>query len=67
MGTVIRFPSERRSVEGGAAVTGRRSASIMILPVVRIERICEAPTDDIAPDNSNASGRKRRRRSSSRT
>jgi len=64
MGTVIRFPGERRSPEGGAAVTEhRRSAMIMILPVVRIERSTETPTDRLGPDRNSASGRKRRRRS----
>ena len=63
MGTVIRFPGERRSAEGGVAVTEHRaSAIIMILPVVRIERGTDAPTDGIAPDSNSASRRKRRRR-----
>jgi hypothetical protein len=64
MGTVIRFPGERRSPEGGAAVTEHRaSAIILILPVVRIERSTDTPTDGVAPDNNSASRRKRRRRS----
>ena len=39
MGTVIRFPVERRaSRDGATALPAGESASIVILPVVRIER-----------------------------
>jgi hypothetical protein len=65
MGTVIRFPGERRSALGRAGVIEHRdAATIMILPVVRIERTTEAPTDGLAPDSSSASRRKRRPRNS---
>jgi hypothetical protein len=65
MGTVIRFPGERRSAEAGAcAIDERDSAVILILPVVRIERMSETPTDGFAPDGNSASRRKRRRRTS---
>jgi hypothetical protein len=65
MGTVIRFPGERRFAEGGAAVTEHRdTAIIVILPVVRIERMTETPSDGFAPDSNSASRRKRRRRGS---
>jgi hypothetical protein len=39
MGTVITFPSERRSV--GVSPEGHDGASVIILPVIRIERIDE--------------------------
>jgi hypothetical protein len=65
MGTVIRFPGERRSAHGaGVAVDQGESATIMILPVVRVERLGESPSDGLAPDSNTASGRKRRRPSS---
>jgi len=65
MGTVIRFPGERRSARGGCDARGQReSATIMILPVIRIERTGEGPSDGLAPDNNTAAGRKRRRRTS---
>ncbi len=57
MGTVINFPEARREMReaiGGASET----ATIMILPVVRIER----PTDQPPSEISGNPGRKRRRR-----
>jgi hypothetical protein len=65
MGVVIRFPGERRSAQGRMGVIEHRDeATITILPVVRIERMSEAPTDGVAPDSNSASRRKRRRRNS---
>ena len=62
MGTVIRFPGERCSSRGGyAAGDQRESATITILPVIRIERTGDGPSDGLAPDNNTAAGRKRRR------
>ena len=40
------------------------TAIVVILPVVRIERMTETPTDGFAPDSNSASRRKRRRRGS---
>lgn len=58
MGTIINFPEVRRSMR---EVLGRASetATIMILPVVRIERPTDQPPNE-APGNH--AGRKRRRR-----
>ena len=65
MGTVIRFPGERRSAQGGGSVNEQfESATITILPVVRVERMSDNPSDGLAPDTNTAPGRKRRRRSS---
>jgi hypothetical protein len=65
MGTVIRFPDERRTARGGSdAIQHHESATIMILPVVRIERMDGNPFDGFAPDSNTAPGRKRRRPSS---
>jgi hypothetical protein len=62
MGTVIRFPDERR-VGGyaGSVTTPLGPASVVILPVVRIERHGEETPGGIAPDAGSASGRRRRR------
>jgi hypothetical protein len=65
MGTVIRFPGERRSADAGYyAGDQRESATIMILPVIRVERAGNGPSDRLAPDTDTAAGRKRRRRTS---
>jgi hypothetical protein len=65
MGAVIRFPGERRSAHGGGDANDRReSATIMILPVIRIERTDDSPTDGLAPDTNTSAGRKRRPRNS---
>jgi hypothetical protein len=65
MGTVIRFPGERRSAQrGNDASDQRESATILILPAIRIERTGDSPTDGLAPDTNTAPGRKRRRRNS---
>ena len=60
MGIVVAFP-EARSVARDGAERAAASATVIILPVVRIERYDEGP-GDIEP--STASGRKRRRRAS---
>jgi hypothetical protein len=61
MGTVITFPAARRAERAserqiaGAGAT----ATIMILPVIRVERMNEAPDDGLKRPPA---GRKRRRR-----
>jgi hypothetical protein len=59
MGTVINFPEGRRDMRELQVGAGE-TATIMILPVVRIER----PTDQPPTEESsgNQAGRKRRRR-----
>ena len=62
MGTIIEFPLEtaaRRRVEEPA--TKKRRATVVILPVVRIERHAEV-TNDGGPEQGDAPGRRRRRR-----
>jgi hypothetical protein len=61
MGTVIKFPDER--VVGGQRGDLGAGATIVILPVVRIERGPDGPSGGLEPGAS-APGRKRRRRSS---
>jgi hypothetical protein len=62
MGVVITFPQApcdlREVPTRGAAV----SASVVILPAVRIERTCDEPSGAEAATIKSASGRKRRRR-----
>jgi hypothetical protein len=60
MGTVIKFPDER-VVTGDRSGYGAAGATIIILPVIRIERGSDAPTGGLEPTSS-APGRKRRRR-----
>jgi len=59
MGTVIRFPDEKRALWDRDDVN-EASASIVILPVVRIERHAEA-VSALIPGTKNAGGRGRRR------
>ena len=63
MGTIINFPEARR-VERELAnlAAGRETATIMILPVVRIERSEDGPPDLVPTRGNDAAGRKRRRR-----
>lgn len=59
MGTVINFPSERRSI--GTLPEGRDGASVIILPVIRVERYSETPSDSSEPNRSSPRGKRRRR------
>jgi hypothetical protein len=62
MGTIIRFPGETRVARAGRAQAQSETGTIVILPVIRIERIPD-PADGIEPPRT-APGRKRRRRTS---
>lgn len=63
MGTVVTFPGPRRIARDAyVGGTHNASATIIILPVVRIERYSDEPTDDCSAGPA-ASGRRRRRRS----
>ena len=65
MGTVIDFPARRRIArESMPAAEAARSATIIILPVIRIERIGDEPYGGVPTGASAASGRRRRRPSS---
>ena len=59
MGTVITFPSERRSV--GVSPEGHDGASVIILPVIRVERIDETSSDHLEPNSSSPRGKRRKR------
>ena len=62
MGEVIRFPGEAGSVRGGRYVdASSEPATVIILPVIRIDRDPDG-TNGLEPDTGNSAGRRRRRR-----
>jgi hypothetical protein len=61
MGTVLTFPAARPARDGLAPQAG--SATVIILPVVRIEHYDDDPPGHAEPTSSSPS-RKRRRRAS---
>jgi hypothetical protein len=62
MGEVIQFPEEGSYSRGGRYIDGiSEPATVIILPVVRIDRGSDG-TNGSEPDTGNSSGRKRRRR-----
>jgi hypothetical protein len=61
MGSVIRFPETGRRARSGRLIAKAESATVIILPVIRIERF----TDE--PSHPSRSQRRRRRRRASRT
>jgi hypothetical protein len=64
VGNVIKFPDDGRIVRFGRAEPAE-SATIIILPVVRIERDADSPTDDAEPHThppGDNGGRRRMRR-----
>ena len=65
MGTIIEFPADAASRRLGSTVDGAASegtGTILILPVVRIERELEETNGDRGPEEGAAQGRRRRRR-----
>jgi hypothetical protein len=63
MGTVIDFPQGRRVArEMPPTAEAARSATIIILPVIRIERVGDEPYGGVPAGANAASGRRRRRR-----
>jgi hypothetical protein len=62
MGEVIQFPEEGSYSRGGRYIdSGSEPATVIILPVVRIDRGPDG-TNGSEPDAGNSAGRKRRRR-----
>ena len=59
MGILINFPTERCSI--GPSLQGNDRGSVIILPVIRVERHVEAPTDNSAPSTSSPRGKRRKR------
>jgi len=66
MGTIVKFPEDGRIVRFGRAEAADESATVIILPVVRIERHHDmSGTDDVEPlipPPAENGGRKRMRR-----
>jgi hypothetical protein len=49
VGTVVKFPDEGRIVRFGRADARDESATVIILPVIRIERYSEFTADNAEP------------------
>jgi hypothetical protein len=63
MGTIINFPESRRSIrDDGAIPVDAERGNVIILPVIRIERLTREPTDDVPAGTGDTPGRRRRRR-----
>ena len=62
MGTVIHFPEGLRSTRGRLVGPLEEPADVIILPVVRIERSPDEPSDGL--ESGPGAGRRRRRRAS---
>lgn len=62
MGTIIEFPAGRRVGSSGDAAPRTDMGTIVILPVIRIEREGDEPAGDRGPEQGTAPGRRRRRR-----
>ena len=65
MGTIIEFPADAGSRRLGSTIDGAArtgTATILILPSVRIERNTEETSGGIGPEEGTAPGRRRRRR-----
>jgi hypothetical protein len=63
MGMVISFPAVERTARGSGATADKlQSATVVILPVIRIERYVEEPAGE--PATSRTPRRRRRRRAS---
>jgi hypothetical protein len=61
MGIVITFPADRCSGGGALAQAQGEAGSIIILPVIRIERQAEQPHDGREPSTSSPRGKRRKR------
>ncbi len=62
MGEVIQFPDEAGCTRGGKYVDANSEpATVIILPVIRIERGPDG-SNGLEPNSGNQSGRRRRRR-----
>jgi hypothetical protein len=65
MGTVIEFPADAASRRLGSTVDDvirQAKGTVVILPVIRIERQAEETSGDRGPEQGTAPGRRRRRR-----
>jgi hypothetical protein len=65
MGTIIEFPADAASRRPGTTmdgVSGDGMGTVLILPVVRIERETDGTSGGRGPQEGAAQGRRRRRR-----
>ena len=65
MGTIIEFPADAASRRPGSTMDGAPGeglGTILILPVIRIEREPEETSGGSGPEEGAAPGRRRRRR-----
>jgi hypothetical protein len=68
MGTIIAFPADaasrrQSSTTDGAPREGKNTkATVLILPVIRIERYTDKSSGGSGPEQGTANGRRRRRR-----
>jgi len=65
MGTIVKFPDEGRIVRFGRADVPEESATVIILPVIRIERHDRSHAEDAEPQThppADKGGRRRVRR-----
>ncbi|HLJ00091.1 MAG TPA: hypothetical protein VKT76_10265 [Bradyrhizobium sp.] len=65
MGTIIEFPTDAASRRLGSTMEGaacQNTGTILILPVIRIERQVEETNGRSGPEEGTAPGRRRRRR-----
>ena len=62
MGTIVKFPDEGRIVRFGRAEGAEESATVIILPVVRIERYDEPSAEEVEPYTPPPAQKVRRRR-----
>jgi len=63
MGTIIEFPADARLRRSVSSVDGAvRGATVLILPVIRIEREPDETNGGRGPEEGTAPGRRRRRR-----
>jgi hypothetical protein len=62
MGEVIQFPDAAGYARAGRYIDAKSEpATVIILPVIRIERVSDG-SNGLEPDTGNRSGRRRRRR-----
>lgn len=62
MGTVISFPAVARAARGvRTGAQNSSAATVVILPVIRIERYTDEPTGDFQRDDGGSRRRRRRR------
>ena len=61
MGIVITFPADRCSVGAGLIEARDDGGSVIILPVVRVERHGDNSSDSLEPSTSSPRGKRRKR------